>query len=1454
MVLNDRLSFDINKPVPRAVKSFEHHIEQIRTKTGPSQRLDAPWSSTRCQPTNAQTSSSHQLWQIRILSPRHPILPTLMPPGEFHERSRPSMKASTSEFKISLVLEACPQMVSGRTAHERTCRIGQLKGPQEASLEQTWRKAISLTCKPIKPVRPRRQSCQWVTVVGWEERTSNARRGIDFHRALRALECTNSRIGLLLKVRWSKSSGIVLDSFLIREDIPAVKFEPLSNGEMKTKPGSYFRHHFTPKTPTIRATVLAGVQIPNRYFARTVTKLSRDVAVIQFVTTCTPICDGIFGVYLSGRQLEFQDNSLFCVASGFVYGDITRLVATVCSKGAGSMSPDILPKIGTGVRRMHSTASSTSSYINLESSNLSFPPMATITPISAFTLGADTVYLKGRPLPTAPDGQYDAKVSSEASGPGATQEHSPLTNVINDVQAQIAKGPITPDPLVVAAFLDTVINPDSVDDRKGALGDGLTVLSRLPPDSDVAKNMSNSAIEMLYDTIPHPIETFLTPVYSFRQADGGNNNLMNPDIGRAGMPYARSVQGKWCYAPTALPDPELVFETLLKRRQAYQATQDLVRNKALGRGLLYPDTFSEERLLFLPPASSALLVILSRNHNYIADKLLKINERGRWMDPPPEDPTACAKQDEEIFQTARLINGGHFISLIMGDYVAGFLGLSEGNAWNMDAFDPFKDKNGYPVKRGEGNHCSVEFNVLYRWHPTISQADEQWINDFFVQTFNKPADTLTITDFGQGFLGTIASIPTDPSKREFAWLKRGPDGKFSDDDLAKVLQDATESVACSYGAQGTPDALKVIEIMGIQQARQWGCCTMNEFRQWLGLKRKEFAGYSVMMLTGCSLEFDTFEEWNPNPAIAGTARQLYKHIDNLELYTGLQCEALMPLSGGLRFAAGYTMTRAVLSDAIALIRGDRFYTTAFTPANLTTWGYQDCIRDPNNGGLGGEMPKLLMRHLPRHYPYNSVYGCFPFFTPTKMKDSLTRQGKADQYTFTRPVPAVPVKVLNTFTGINYVFNNPTQFPTVYDMKGLGNGYGFMLTFDQAAKHDTDKALVLKALFPDSTSIDTYTKWYKDGVTKRIANSSFTYDGVPGKYIDIVNDVINDAAIHWAADLLCGLDMKTKDKPTGMYTEEEIYDMFTCMFGSSIGRHRETGTHLLCFRLIFLAIGDNEHGFSLRQKVFQAGGVIQAMVAQSIINSAPKSAAGTNILLGAVSAVTSTVAGIFSNQPYAPFLQRLASTGRPINELVANVVGLAVGSSVNYAQAAVHVIDFYFDDARAAERAKIIALAQATDSASTETLRGYVREGMRLNPQVTGLYRDVLADASIPQGNSLPNLDVKKGDRLFGSLKNAHLNPTDFPNPTTIDPTRPASSYSYNGVGFHKCLGIAFAEQTITAIVGVVFSLKNVRRAPGNDGKLVGFTELQNATPTKVYVTDYGTTTPWPGAMHLVYDA
>ncbi|KAG5638611.1 hypothetical protein H0H81_011501 [Sphagnurus paluster] len=69
------------------------------------------------------------------------------------------------------------------------------------------------------------------------------------------------------------------------------------------------------------------------------------------------------------------------------------------------------------------------------------------------------------------------------------------------------------------------------------------------------------------------------------------------------------------------------------------ADQDQVRDKSAGRGLLFPDTFREERLLFAPAVISTLL---------------QIDEFKKWFDPPPTDTIARAIQDEGIFQTAML--------------------------------------------------------------------------------------------------------------------------------------------------------------------------------------------------------------------------------------------------------------------------------------------------------------------------------------------------------------------------------------------------------------------------------------------------------------------------------------------------------------------------------------------------------------------------------------------------------------------------------------------------------------------------------------------------------------------------------------------------------------------------------------------------------------------------------
>ena len=80
--------------------------------------------------------------------------------------------------------------------------------------------------------------------------------------------------------------------------------------------------------------------------------------------------------------------------------------------------------------------------------------------------------------------------------------------------------------------------------------------------------------------------------------------------------------------------------------------------------------------------------MFNRNHNWICEKLLSINERGTWKDPSkftekektkghlkhPEYSSVLEKQDYEIFQTARLINSFAYATVVLSDFLSAVLG------------------------------------------------------------------------------------------------------------------------------------------------------------------------------------------------------------------------------------------------------------------------------------------------------------------------------------------------------------------------------------------------------------------------------------------------------------------------------------------------------------------------------------------------------------------------------------------------------------------------------------------------------------------------------------------------------------------------------------------------------------------------------------------------------------
>lgn len=136
------------------------------------------------------------------------------------------------------------------------------------------------------------------------------------------------------------------------------------------------------------------------------------------------------------------------------------------------------------------------------------------------------------------------------------------------------------------------------------------------------------------------------------------------------------------------------------------------------------------------------------------------------------------------------------------------------------------------VERGAGNVVSVEFAVLYHWHAALSAADSEWMEEL-IRT-NLP-ELKSLEEMTPELFWKLAKqeghklMATPPKDWTFDNLKRGPDGRFSDADLGRIIKDCIEEPAHAFGAHGTPASLKVVDLLGQLQARgAFNVCTLNE--------------------------------------------------------------------------------------------------------------------------------------------------------------------------------------------------------------------------------------------------------------------------------------------------------------------------------------------------------------------------------------------------------------------------------------------------------------------------------------------------------------------------------------------------------------------------------------------------------------------------------------------------
>ena len=259
-------------------------------------------------------------------------------------------------------------------------------------------------------------------------------------------------------------------------------------------------------------------------------------------------------------------------------------------------------------------------------------------------------------------------------------------------------------------------------------------------------------------------------------------------------------------------------------------------------------------------------------------------------------------------------------------------------------------------------------------------------------------------------------------------------------------------------------------------------------------------------------------EWNPDPEIAKAAEKLYGTIDHLELYAGLQAEDAKPVVKGAGLCPGYTISRAILADAVALIRGDRFFTADFTPHNLTAWGYADCVRSPENPGFGSMLGRLFLRTLPDEFTENSTYAWFPLMTPQAMDEVLTDLGQKEKYDFARPKSAHGAREFKEYGEVSGILKNKEKFrhPFLPRVSEVIRGPGFFLATDAPDRGEREQRQVFKALAETAEQVDAITKFFYEYTKAVISKESYKLVGGKKSALDIVRDVFRVVPIQWVA--------------------------------------------------------------------------------------------------------------------------------------------------------------------------------------------------------------------------------------------------------------------------------------------------------------------------------------------------
>ncbi|PHH62041.1 hypothetical protein CDD81_7597 [Ophiocordyceps australis] len=998
------------------------------------------------------------------------------------------------------------------------------------------------------------------------------------------------------------------------------------------------------------------------------------------------------------------------------------------------------------------------------------------------------------------------------------------------------------------------------DDKKMLMERVIQLVATMPNHSSRQEALTNNFIDQLWDSLDHPPLLYMGNEFRFRQPDGSNNNPTLPRLGAAGTPYSRTVKpGKHNHG--ALPDPELVYESVMARdgfkknpnnvssilwywatiiihdlfntnlqdgninesssyldlSPLYGSTQEAIDSiRTFKDGKIKADTFADRRLIGNPPGVCILLIMFNRFHNHIAESLAAINENNRFPKPgselsQDEAAGAWAKYDEELFQTARLVTSGLYINITLIDYVRNIINLNRVDTeWTLDPRQEMGVSVGTSkgAESGVGNAVSAEFNLCYRWHSCISEMDEVWIQDFYRELLGDDYGELGLPALMAAAKRFEMSVAADPAQRTFSGLKRQGDGRFSDDELAELLATAIEQPGGAFGARNVPRIMKPVEMLGILRGRRWKLAGLNEFRKHFGLQA-----------------YATFEAINSDPEVAEALRTLYVHPDHVELYPGIVAEeGKRPMVPGVGIAPTYTISRVVLSDAVALVRGDRYYTTDYHAGHLTQWGYNEanydlCINH------GCSFFKLFLTAFPRNFAPDSVYAHYPMVIPSENRHILNKLGRAHLFSFARPGASRRVVDVTSWTGVGHVLGAGLGHYSAVDVRqGLDELMGHCTT--------PNRRLLPEMLLAEDWQVPVKAT-YATLAEQLLTHKAHRVAGKP--MFDVVRDLGNMAHTHFVARLF-NLPLKTPANPRGVMSEHEVFDAL-CTLAALVG-------HEL----------DPVRQFTLKKKA-------RAMAAQ--LGGIVETNARLSSLLG--------MAGLFTpNQPKNDALARiggpglikkLAKAGCSPHEIAwGQVLPTAARLVPALARQFAVAVAYFLSPAGEAHARDLHRLASQPSNAETDALLlGYALEGLRLaggysSLELRATASDTISSTSDDEG--APELATQADDLV-------RLLPCGVQGPDRVDARRPLDTYPAMPVGVGRVgrepgadkeheLYTQLGRMAMVELFRALFRRKGLRRVPGAQGELK---RVPGPRGGVLFLSeDWGTTWPYPAALKVVWDA